>query len=125
MIIAIHFLRAQSVLTVVTVRVQVSPVESTNSLTTILTVDRKERYLPRTGSSHGWEFYQDGLIVGPFGGNSPLHSTRNGVIATDPILAERICQSIFDSGVDDEKDPPATSVGCRHRINLLAALDPI
>ena len=63
-IIPIRFIRAQSVLTIVTAPVQVSTVESTNSLTTILCVGRSEKYLPRMEVPTDGSSTKDGLLVG-------------------------------------------------------------
>ena len=66
-IIPVRVIRAQSVLTIVTDLVQVSPIESLNSLTTILGVGRKERYLPRmevpTDGSSARTVYSWGMLV--------------------------------------------------------------
>lgn len=57
--------RAQSVLTVVTLRVLISPVESTDSLTTIVRTGRSERYLPRQEVPTDGSSGSDGLSLIP------------------------------------------------------------
>ena len=107
-IIPVRVIRAQSVLTIVTDLVQVSPVESLNSLTTILGVGRKERYLPRmevpTDGSSARTVYSWGMLVRIFAVNSFGCEKHRFKIGSFPMMdkaiylcgGEKSAKSIFD-----------------------------